>query len=243
MSYTTYINNRTDVIRNCLAELGCQPVIFAGSGLTKRYANGPSWIELLDNVSKLNPRITHNIAYYQQKYGGLLEAGEQLSPEFHTWAWDDGRDKFSEKLFHPNVQRNEFFKYFISEYITNNIPNNLASQPLPSSKNEIELLQKIHPHSIITTNYDLLCELIFPEYTRIVGQKIIRAAGISIGELFKIHGCVTDYKEIVITSSDYKNWNIKKKYLSAKLLTYFFRTPNYNNWVRRSRSKCFSHIA
>jgi len=90
---------------------------------------------------------------------------------------------------------------------------------------EIEQLKGIRPHSVITTNYDTLCETIYPDYTRIVGQKIIRAPGISVGEIFKIHGCVTDYKEIVLTTSDYGSWTNKKKYLSAKLLTYFLEHP------------------
>lgn len=225
MSYLEYVKSKSTSIRNCLSELGCQPIIFAGAGLSKRYAGGSSWVELLDAVAKKNPTIKHSIAFYLQKYKDLLEVGEQLSPEFHAWAWEEGRENFAAELFQPNVDPNEFFKFFIAEHIKKTMPSKLTSTPLSQHKKEIELLQGIHPHSIITTNYDLLCETIFPEYARIVGQKIIRSASISIGELFKIHGCVTDHKEIIITSSDYRNWATKKKYLSAKLLTYFLEHP------------------
>ena len=109
--------------------------------------------------------------------------------------------------------------------MSNLTPKELSEMASPALMKEIDQLRGIRPHSIITTNYDTLCETIYPEYTRIVGQKIIRAPGISVGEIFKIHGCVTDYKEIVLTTSDYNSWTNKKKYLSAKLLTYFLEHP------------------
>ena len=54
---------------------------------------------------------------------------------------------------------------------------------------EIELLKMIHPHSVITTNYDQFLEKVFPDYEVVVGQKILRSNNASIGEIFKIHGC------------------------------------------------------
>lgn len=225
MSYSNYIKQRTESVKNCLEELGCQPIIFAGAGLSRRYVNGPSWIELLEAIAKKNPQVKDNIAFLFQKYGSLLEVGEQLIPDFHSWAWAEGKENFDESLFLPSVEPSEFIKFFVSQYIRGLTPEDVPKQVSATLKKELDQLQGIRPHSIITTNYDTLCEAIFPEYTRIVGQKIIRAPGISVGEIFKIHGCVTDYKEIVLTTSDYNSWTSKKKYLSAKLLTYFLEHP------------------
>ncbi|MFA7239869.1 MAG: SIR2 family protein [Sulfuricellaceae bacterium] len=225
MPYPEYIKQRTESVRNCLAELGCQPIIFAGAGLSRRYINGPSWIELLEAITKLNPQVKDSIAFLYQKYGNLLEVGEQLIPYFHAWAWAEGKDNFDSGLFSPNIHQSEFVKYFVAKYVTDMTPDDLSKSLSAALKIEIEQLRVIRPHSIITTNYDTLCETIYPDYTRIVGQKIIRASGISVGEIFKIHGCVTDYKEIVLTTSDYSSWTNKKKYLSAKLLTYFLEHP------------------
>lgn len=225
MPYSEYIKQRTEAVRGCLAELGCQPIIFAGAGLSRRYISGPSWIELLEAIAKINPRVKDSIAFLYQKYGNLLEVGEQLIPDFHAWAWGEGKSNFDSALFLPSVQPSEFIKYFVAKYVADLIPADLSKLVPSSLNNEIDQLRGIRPHSIITTNYDTLCEKIFPDYTRIVGQKIIRAPGISVGEIFKIHGCVTDYKEIVFTSSDYGSWTNKKKYLSAKLLTYFLEHP------------------
>ena len=225
MIYSKYIEQRTEAVRNCLAELGCQPIIFAGAGLSRRYINGPSWIDLLEEISELNPKAKDSIAFLYQKHGNLLEVGEQLIASFHAWAWDDGKSQFDPLLFAPSIQPAEFIKYFVADYVKKRTPIDLSSPLSPELKKEISQLKGIRPHSIITTNYDTLCETIYPDYTRIVGQKIIRAPGISVGEIFKIHGCVTDYKEIVLTTSDYDNWTKRKKYLSAKLLTCFLEHP------------------
>jgi hypothetical protein len=225
MTYAKYVASQTDSITRCIAELGCQPIIFAGAGLSRRYLGGPSWIELLQQVAAQNPEVDKDIAYYLQRYGNLLEVGEQLIPAFHSWAWGKGKSKFDSSLCLPEVQPKEFLKYFVAQHLTKGVPTDLTKVTPASLKKEISLLQATHPHSIITTNYDNLCELIFPDYARIIGQKIIRAPGLSVGEIFKMHGCTSDYKEIVLTTSDYDSWTQRKKYLSAKLLTYFLEHP------------------
>lgn len=225
MSYSKYIEQRTESVKSCLSELGCQPIIFAGAGLSRRYINGPSWIELLESIATKNPKVTDSIAFLYQKHGSLLEVAEQLIPHFHAWAWSEGKPHFDAPLFLPNAYPSDFIKSFVAKHLAELLPSEKIKLAPSSVKAEIDQLRAIRPHSIITTNYDTLCEDIFTEYTRIVGQKIIRAPGISVGEIFKIHGCVTDYKEIILTTSDYSNWTSKKKYLSAKLLTYFLEHP------------------
>lgn len=225
MHYTKYISTQTECITKCISELGCQPIIFAGAGLSRRYIGGPSWIELLQQITELNPEVEKDVAFYLQKYGDLLTVGEELVPAFHSWAWGKGKELFDEALFHPNAQPKDFLKYFVAKHLTQDASDNLSKLIPKHLEDEVNLLKSTHPHSIITTNYDNLCELIFPEYTKIVGQKIIRAPGLSVGEIFKIHGCTSDYKEIILTKSDYERWTHRKKYLSAKLLTYFLEHP------------------
>lgn len=225
MSYTEYVSGRTRSILRCVADLGCQPIIFAGAGLSRRYLGAPSWIELLEEVSKLNPLVEHSVAYYRQKHGNLLDVGEELIEPFHSWAWGEGRQHFKNEMFEPETKQVDFLKFFIASYLQRSLQHGYARLAKIDISTEVELLKSIHPHSIITTNYDELCETIFPDYKKIVGQKIIRSQGLSIGEIFKIHGCVGEPNEIVITRSDYESWSQKKKYLSAKLLTYFLEHP------------------
>lgn len=225
MAYKEYITARQETIKQCIADLCCQPIIFAGAGLSKRYFSGPSWVQLLENIANENPEVDKKIAFYLQRYKTLPAVGEHLVSFFHSWGWGEGKDNFSEELFETDVPEKDFLKYYVAQHLLKTMPSELSQITNKVLKDEIKLLQGIHPHSVITTNYDLLCELIFPDYSRIVGQKIIRSPGMSIGEIFKMHGCVTDYKEIVLTKSDYESWNKRKKYLSAKLLTYFLEHP------------------
>jgi hypothetical protein len=78
---------------------------------------------------------------------------------------------------------------------------------------EVAALQRIRPHAVVTTNYDQFLELVFPEYHPIIGQQIIQGASLCIGEIFKIHGCVSDPNSLVFTRTDYNEFTKKKKYL------------------------------
>ncbi len=83
-----------------------------------------------------------------------------------------------------------------------------------------------YSRAIITTNYDELLETLFPDYQVIIGQEVIRKHDYtSIGEILKIHGCVTSPATMVLTRQDYEEFTQRKKYLSAKLLTYFAEFP------------------
>ena len=86
---------------------------------------------------------------------------------------------------------------------------------------EISALKAMSPHAIVTTNYDELIEPLFPDYERVIGQTILRHPYLSIGEIFKIHGCVSKPTSLVLSKEDYDTFNTDKKYLSTKLLTYF----------------------
>lgn len=51
-NYHQYIEDVSDDIKTCLEGMGCQPILFVGSGLTKRYLSGPNWEELLQQLAK-----------------------------------------------------------------------------------------------------------------------------------------------------------------------------------------------
>lgn len=219
-NYQQYIEDVSDDIKTCLEGMGCQPILFVGSGLTKRYLDGPNWEELLQHLAAECPVIDKRFAYYKQKYPELMDIGSAFSDAYNEWAWGKGESQFPTELFEANTQPSIYFKHKVAT-----IFNSLAHQENESKKSEIELLKKIHPHSIITTNYDSLLELIYPEFTPVIGQKILYANHGSIGEILKIHGCCSDPESIVITREDYDDFIKKKKYLSAKLLTFFAEHP------------------
>ncbi|MGR5894550.1 SIR2 family protein [Enterobacter kobei] len=219
-NYHQYIEDVSDDIKTCLEGMGCQPILFVGSGLTKRYLSGPNWEELLQQLADECPNIDKKFAYYKQRYPELIDIGSVFSDSYNEWAWGEGEKNFPAELFEAGNEPSIYFKYKISSVF-----NSLLQEKEIVNNNEIDLLRKIHPHSIITTNYDKLLESIYPEFTPIIGQKILYANHGSIGEILKIHGCCSNPKSIIINRDDYDDFIKKKKYLSAKLLTFFAEHP------------------
>jgi len=148
-----------------------------------------------------------------------------LAKEYLEWGWHaEGKNHFPPNLYTRDTPSTSFIKHAAAKIIST-----LTLDKLPpidkQFQTEVEKLKQISPHAIITTNYDNMLELLFPSYTAIIGEKILRASYASIGEIFKIHGCISDPNTLVLTESDYEDFIEKRKYLSAKLLTYFAEHP------------------
>lgn len=90
---------------------------------------------------------------------------------------------------------------------------------------EVRLFKASNPHAIITTNYDRFLEDVFEGFETVVGDKVIKYNLNLVGEIFKIHGSTDDPETVVINSEDYRDYRIRKKYISAKLLTYLTEHP------------------
>lgn len=223
-NFEEYKNKVTEDIKRILDDLECQPILFIGSGISKRYFSGPNWEELLKEMAKQCPKINKKFAYYKQSYKDLVEIGGVFADTFKEWAWEEENHEFPEELYDASFPPEIYFKYKVIEYFKSILPDSLDEID-DMHNEEITLLQEIRPHAIVTTNYDKFLEMVFPEYTPIIGQKILYANHASIGEIFKIHGCTSDPNSIVITKKDYHEFNTRKKYLSSKLLTYFAEHP------------------
>jgi len=226
MNYEQYVTEVTADIADVLANAQCQPILFIGSGFTRRYAGGPSWSELLEKLAENCPKIDKEFAYYTQTYGGdLKKIGSVFSDLYREWAWGEGRKNYPDEYFTRDAPSDIFIKHSIAELLASLGPDKKGSYGSALLDAEIAALKKISAHAIITTNYDELIESLFPDYERIVGQQIMRRGFLSIGEIFKIHGCRTIPHSIIINDADYQRFSEDHKYLSAKLLTYFIEHP------------------
>ncbi|MEZ6142863.1 MAG: SIR2 family protein [Zavarzinella sp.] len=224
-AYADYQEHCTALIRGVISDRGCQPIIFAGSGLSKRFFDSPSWDELLDHLCKACPSIEYDYAYYKQKHTDLPSIGSEIAGHYREWAWSkSGKKRFPAELFNSGQTSDIYLKYCVAEHFREITPKPSEIRK-DTAKRELAALQEIQPHAIISTNYDEFLERVFPDFVPIVGQQILRTNYVSVGEVFKIHGCATDPKSLVLTSEDYSEWTRKKKYLSAKLLTYFAEHP------------------
>jgi rRNA processing protein Gar1 len=223
--YQRYIERTDALIRNTLDALQCQPVFFVGSGRSKRYFGAPGWIELLQIIAKRIGVGDEEFQYLLQKHdGGAIPLGQAMQEIVFEWAWKKGKSQFPKSYFENDTPRSCYLKHLACEEISARVPKKaqISKSPLAS---ELELLKQTNPHAIITTNYDGFLEMIFDGYEPIVGEKVIRYNLNMVGEIFKIHGSTDDPVTIVLTNDDYENYRQKKKYISAKLLTYLAEHP------------------
>lgn len=223
--YDRYVEEISEDITETVKTMGCQPILFIGSGLSRRYMNTPSWDELLSHLALECPDIDKGLGFYKQSLKTLMKIGEEFARLYQAWAWDTGHNEFPSTLFKEDVTSQAYLKYKIATYLESLTPQSLAELVKNVYEDEIKSLSKIKPHAIITTNYDKMLEMIFPDYAPIVGQQIIKGQQFSIGEIYKIHGSIDDYNSIVFTQSDYDEFMKKKKFLSARLLTFFNEHP------------------
>jgi hypothetical protein len=225
MNYAQYVDEVTSDITSVLNAASCQPILFIGSGVSRRYAGGPSWDELLKTLASQCPLIDKDFAYYKQTYGeDLRKIGSLFADAYREWAWGKGQSKFPAEYFSEQYPSDIFIKHAVAEVLKGLGPTkgSYGSKDLDA---EITALKAISPHAIVTTNYDEVLEPLFPNYERLIGQQILRKGFLSIGEIFKIHGCRSDPLSMILTEADYERFTSDHKYLSAKLLTYFVEHP------------------
>lgn len=225
-NYKTYVDESLSKLRTVLDDSGTRPIIFVGSGLSRRYLNAPDWIGLLEQLIKLNPIIKMPIGYYTQNTKNDLPAvASALVEEYQTFAWAQyERDVFPKELYDHSYSKSIFLKSQISQ-VMDELMNSFSEEEHPYS-NELEILRTLKPHALITTNYDSILEKLFPDFNVVVGQQVIRKKeATNIGHILKIHGSTNKPEEIVISSDDYDLFHEKQKYLIAKLLTYFMEHP------------------
>ncbi len=226
MDYKQYQEEVTADVAKIIADASCQPILFIGSGFTKRYAKGPNWEELLGLLAKNCPLIDKDFAYYKQAHGNdLTKIGSVFSQLYHEWAWNAGRKNFPQEYFAANTSSDIFIKHAVADILAPLGPDAKGSYGSPELDAEITALKAISAHAIVTTNYDEVIEPLFPDYERVISQQILRKPFLAIGEIFKIHGCRSAPDTIVINEADYQRFEDDHKYLSAKLLTYFIEHP------------------
>ena len=217
-----------DLIADTIKKSGHHPFLFVGAGISKRYANTPKWDELLRHFCT----ECSGDEFLYDSYANQIEDADYygLQPQIATLLEKDynkaffENEKFNEfKLKYKTLIQNHIspFKIAIAEYLKDITYN--------EDDLEIRLLNKISKRNIsgvITTNYDMLLENIFDGYHSYVGQEELIFANLSgIGEIYKIHGSVSDPQSILITANDYKKFEEKSAYLIAKILTVFIEYP------------------
>lgn len=223
-NYSRYQSEIVADVAAVIKKFSCLPIFFVGSGFSKRLCNAPNWEELLEKLRVLCPNCDVEIAHYRQRGVDFPQIGSLLAEKYNEWAWSpSGKSKFPNKYFSSSFLVDIFLKHSIAEML-----GGLKFYPEKAAEiiaEEVELMKQCSPHALITTNYDMILESIFPDYTPIVGQQVVKNIAANIGEIFKIHGCITSPEGLVLTNSDYQEFEEDKKYLTAKLIAFFAEHP------------------
>lgn len=171
-----------DDIEETVARANCQPVIFAGTGLSKRYFDAPSWDGLLETLVEEHDGLDRKYGFYRQTRDPT-EVGQFLAERYAEWAWreygefevdgSDGEDlPWDVDLFDHENDRDIFLKARIADLLREQTPETVGDLDeatvhetisVDEALREIELLQEMQPHAVITTNYDRFFEAIFNE--------------------------------------------------------------------------------
>lgn len=115
-TYDAYIEKHASAIREMLKAFQCQPVILVGSGLTKRYAGGPSWLELLQDIAHLIGLDAEQFNFLSQRADNKpARIGTELIDPVHKWAWSVGKNSFPKAYFQAGVERSAFLKYLVAD--------------------------------------------------------------------------------------------------------------------------------
>lgn len=212
------------------------PILFIGSGISKRYMyRYPSWEELL----------LRSFQYIQpdgmlfEKYKDILKREGVSNFEMYSRLGGYAEDEFNRAYFDKRInfkagssQDPEWLKKGISPYklfisqtfkkkhLYRNYYRNLELQSFRSLKNKIS--------AVLTTNYDTFIEdhVFDSDYTVFVNQSdLFSTDSYNIAEIYKIHGCINDADSIVITDRDYQRFEQSRKLIIAKMLTLFAESP------------------
>ncbi|SHI72881.1 SIR2 family protein [Halodesulfovibrio aestuarii] len=204
------------------------PVLFIGTGVSLRYLESSySWDGLLKHIAF---ELTGNNEDYLDLKLECREEGSarfdklatMLSDKFEVVATSErnGKFKYVNDIFYENAEKDIFLsrlKIYLSEVLRN-------IEYRDGIQEELTAFRRMRKNigSIITTNYDLLIEDLF-QFTPIVGNNLLLSN--QYGSVYKIHGCVTDPTNIIITENDYEHFKAKYELIRAQLLSLFIHNP------------------
>ena len=219
------------IIARAVQDASRYPFLFVGSGLSRRYTGAPGWEGLLSEVceevlenpyayagykSRAKIAVQNNEAKAELPLVATLMENDVNHVLFTSEDYGDFRDRHASELTGDASPLKIFVADKIAGYAM--AMNDETEKLAEAGKEKIA--------GIITTNYDQMCETLFPEFTTYVGESDLLFSDQAYSqEIYKIHGSVTRPGSIVLTSADYNEFEHKRKYLSAKLLTLFVEYP------------------
>jgi hypothetical protein len=206
-------------LANILHEHPRSPFLFVGSGFSQRYLGIPTWSGLLKEFCG---SVTFEY-YFANADSKLPRAASLIAKDYAVGWWKAPEFAMMREKYKAHLTSSSSpIKIAISE----RIQSEFKIVRHPQLVDELQALRAFNAEGIITTNWDLLLESLFPGYKVYIGQQsIIRQTPQNVAEIYKIHGCCSDPNSLVLTEEDYQVFRHKQAYLAAKLITIFVEHP------------------
>ncbi|WP_026492381.1 SIR2 family protein [Butyrivibrio sp. XPD2002] len=219
-----------------IVKLNRTPVLFVGSGISKRYLyKYPSWNELLEmSFAKFEPDT-----FQYQKHIDACKRSKMSEFETNAYMGTLIEEEFNKAFFDRKIILNignrknpSWVKRGISPYKMF-LADFFKKQKLNTSAELVDELDKLKKlknkvSAVITTNYDtFLEEQVFSKDFKVLVRQheLFSADSYDIAEIYKIHGSATDAESIIITKDDYDYFKESRKLIIAKMLTLFAESP------------------
>jgi hypothetical protein len=195
--------------------------LFVGSGFSRRYLGLEDWVGLLSRFCVAGRPFGY---YLTTANGDVPAAAKLLAVDFNEYWWKAPEYAASVERYQSRVADvSSALRLEVSAYLAG--LDQAASAKIEYLE-EIKLLASLNVDGIITTNWDIFLEQLFPDYRKYIGQnELLFSNPQEIGEIYKIHGCASRPESLVLTSDDYAAFHEKNPYLAAKLITVFVEHP------------------
>lgn len=204
------------------------PVLFVGTGLSLRYLeNSYTWDSLLKKVaSDFNPDPEYYLdikSEHMRSTGYAFDQiATQLEKDFNQYLKANRHGKFEHinDVFYENMSKGiniSRFKLYLADLLRDITIKDSALAEIAEFKKARKNIS-----SVITTNYDTMIEQLFA-FNPLIGNNILLSN--PYGSVYKIHGCVSQPDKIIITESDYNEFNRKYELIRAQLLSLFIHNP------------------
>lgn len=216
-----------DLLLERLQQHTALPFMFIGSGLSRRYLGIPDWEGML---RKFTEQIGIDFDYLiSSASNDLPRAASILAKDFHPrWFKDEQYEDQRRKYKNAVRDREAPLKVAVAEYMASRSALGPGQPGVDDSDLKLELsrLSDAVIDGVITTNYDKLTDLVFPDFPYYIGQDdLLLSDAQFVGEVYKIHGSCEEPSSLVLTEADYQDFMGKNSYLAAKLLTIFAEHP------------------
>lgn len=196
----------TESLKAIIKDSPTAPFLFIGSGFSRRYLGLEDWRGLLTRFGTKLP--SGSIRYISESNGDLALAAEKMTEPYsnYWWSMPESQKVASQENWYTHLSSP--LRYDICQYL------NAFEMENKKLQNELDILtsSKTIIDGIITTNWDLLLEDLFKheKYKVYIGQsRLLFSNPQKIAEIYKIHGCCTDPKSLVLTKSDYNEFHKK----------------------------------